>query len=100
MPRSLDAPDSRWQCAEPTSLLWEDWGSTYSVFSAATGETHLLAELPAEVLRQLSGSRPRIGELAETLATLCETDNSEEWQRKIAAIVENLHSLELVQRAP
>lgn len=60
----------------------------------------MIAELPAEVLRQLTQSRPRIDELAETLATLCETDNSTDWQRKIAAIVEDLHSLELVQRAP
>ena len=100
MQQTLDDRNPRWQGAEEASLLWEDWGSAYSVFSPTTGETHLIAELPAEVLRQLSRSRPRITELSETLAKLCETENSAEWQRKIAAIVENLESLELVQRVP
>jgi PqqD family protein of HPr-rel-A system len=98
--QSLDERDTRWQGAGEAPLLWEDWGSAYSVFSPATGETHILTELPAEVLRQLSQSRSRITELSETLAKLCETGNSAEWQRKIAAIVENLESLELVQRVP
>lgn len=90
--------DEVWRGPTPGQALWESWETEHSVFCVATGETHLLSELPAEVLRQLSGSASNVRDLAASLADTCEFDNSEQWQRKIASIILSLHNLELVHK--
>lgn len=82
--------------ANPDTILWESWGTEHAVFCVPTGETHLLSELPAEVLRRLSQSPQTLDGLSEALARDCEVDNSAPWNRKIAAIVKDLRALELV----
>ncbi len=78
------------------ALLWIDWDDGYSVFSAATGETHQLSELPAEALRQLAVAPMSTHDLCATLAAACEADNSAEWQAKIDGILAELFRSELI----
>jgi PqqD family protein of HPr-rel-A system len=90
----------RWRAVSPDRLHWEMLGETTAVFSAATGETHLLNELPAEVLRELGCADHPSDELAEILAGRCELESNEEWRAKIGGIVASLQALELVYEAP
>jgi PqqD family protein of HPr-rel-A system len=86
-----------WQAVGPDRVIFAHWEADYSVFNGNTGETHLLSELPAEVLRQLS-EVPMTGEaLATNLAKLCEVEETPDWACKVADILKDLADLDLVE---
>ncbi len=88
--------DVRWQVQRPQRLMWAQWEGEYSVFDPETGDTHLVNELPAEVLRQLAQASLTAAELAAVLADLCEVAPSPDWQGKIAGILADLADMELI----
>ncbi len=53
-----EAEDRRWGLPEDVGLLWKSWDEEVIVFNQASGQTHLLDALSAEVLRELE-QRPR-----------------------------------------
>ncbi len=62
------AADQRWGLSDDVALLWKSWDEEVIVFNLASGQTHLLDALSAEVLRELE-RRPRtLSELATLLA--------------------------------
>jgi PqqD family protein of HPr-rel-A system len=83
--------------AAPNRLLWAQWESDYSVFDGGTGDTHLLSELPAEVLRQLSQGAMTEAALTAKLARLCEVEETDDWMRKIAGLLAELADIELIE---
>lgn len=87
-----------WRAAPTGCLLYEMWEDGYSVFCRLTGETHQLNELPAEIVRRLEKSPRTISCLAAELSAECEIEDSSDWRRKIAAIVRELHQLELLDK--
>lgn len=89
--------DEYWRVPRPQRLLWAEWNTDYSVFNGNTGETHLLSELPAEVLRQLSRGPVSQAALTSTLAGLCEVEGTSGWSEKIADLLEELADLELIE---
>lgn len=91
----LPAPHA-WRTPGAGQLLWETCGDTYAVFNRVSGETHLLSELPAEVVRELDRSPRAIEELARTLAHSCGIEHSRTWQEKIASIVADLRQMEIL----
>jgi PqqD family protein of HPr-rel-A system len=95
----MELPIGRWRALPAGCLLWEPWEEGYAVFCAATGETHLLAELPGEVLRRLSEAPRAVAELADDLAADCQVESSPEWRAKVWGIVCDLRQLELVEAA-
>jgi PqqD family protein of HPr-rel-A system len=84
---------SRWE-----DLTWVQWEQDYSVFDRLTGETHLLNELPAEILRRLARKPQTLDSLAEDLAGECGFRSDAAWRERIAAIVRNLETLELLHK--
>jgi PqqD family protein of HPr-rel-A system len=78
-------------------LIWEEWEDTYILFHRGTGETHLLNEMPAEILRMLQYPR-RLDDLSVELARLAEAEDNPSWRRKILHVLEELESLSLVER--
>jgi PqqD family protein of HPr-rel-A system len=86
-----------WHAPRSHLLLWATWESDYSVFDGATGDTHLLSELPAEMLRQLSKRPMSWPQLSATLAQLCEVEETRDWAGKVADILKDLADLELVE---
>ena len=90
----------RWRAVDPDQLLWESWEDTHAVFCRTTGETHLVNELPAEVLRELGKSPHSVDELAKLLAARCGVEDSDAWHRKIATVVEGLRLVELLSESP
>jgi PqqD family protein of HPr-rel-A system len=88
--------EARWTVENPTALLWAGWEEEYSIYDRISGETHLLKELPAEILRQLSKT-PRTGaEVASSVASLIEMPDTEDWRSKIASLIADLDNLGLI----
>ena len=90
--------DTQWHVPEPSALIWESWGSEYSLFNRISGETHLINELPAEILRRLTAHPLRTLDLAGSLAADCETESRAQWQETIETILANLNELGLIEK--
>ncbi len=88
---------SRWRLCAPKQLRWQAWPIDYSLFNGDTGETHILSELPASTLQLLQAGPSTSGRLAQELATLCETDNTNDWQHKVCSVLSSLAALELIE---
>ena len=91
-------PSTQWLLPSADDLLWEQWEEDYTVFDRKTRETHLINELPAEILRLLSTRPATTEEITARLAQLCELANTPEWAEKIASVIDNLSSLGLIER--
>jgi PqqD family protein of HPr-rel-A system len=89
--------DRPWQATTPKLVTWAHWDDDYSLFNGSTGETHLLSELPAEVLRQLSQGPLTKAALTSILAQLCEVEETPDWSDKIVGILRELAELELIE---
>jgi PqqD family protein of HPr-rel-A system len=89
---------TRWSVPRWRDFLWERWETGYSLYDCGTGETHLLNELPAEILRLLF-AEPRSEEaVAAVLAEACEVVDDDQWRERIGAVIGNLAALDLVSR--
>lgn len=86
-----------WCVPAHSDLLWEEWETEYTIFDRRSGETHLISELPAQLLRLLSRQSANTSHLAAELAHLCETDNSKRWIEQTSGIINNLTSIGLVE---
>jgi PqqD family protein of HPr-rel-A system len=93
----IEGTSTTWRTARPDRLIWALWESDYSVFDGSTGETHLLSELPAEVLRQLSQGPVSRAALTANLARLCGVEDTPDWGGKISSILGELADLELIE---
>lgn len=93
----IEGTSTAWRATRPDRVIWAHWEVDYSVFNGNTGETHLLSELPAEVLRQLSPGPMTEADLTANLALLCEVAETPDWARKIAGILADLADLELIE---
>ena len=59
----------RWVVTRGASLLWKSWDDNeYVVYSTASGDTHLINNVTAEVLRQLERSDLEFSDLARNVA--------------------------------
>ena len=80
-------------------LRWACWEGEYqySVFDPGTGETHLLNEFPAEILRQLDQGADSVARLAAALADACGVENDARWAAQVASTVATLWRLGLIE---
>jgi PqqD family protein of HPr-rel-A system len=92
-----DNASTQWQAIRPELWIWADWEADYGIYDGGTGETHLLSELPAEVLRQLSRHVMTEAALTAKLARLCEVEETDDWMRKIAGLLAELADIELIE---
>lgn len=80
-------------------LDWASWEGEYqySVFDPGTGETHLLNEFPAEILRQLDQGVDSVARLAAVLAAACGVENDAPWAARVESTVVTLWRLSLIE---
>ena len=90
--------DILWSLVNPDSLTWAVWDQHNALFHGETGETHLLSELPALLLRALADAALSEQALCALAARECDTRSDEPWRQKIHAILLNLEQLELVEQ--
>lgn len=87
----------RWRAVAPAALCWTDWADHVSLFNADSGETHLLSPLPAELLRLLCRHPWGQDRLSRRLASVCECDDDVLWRGRVAAMLDSLTDLELIE---
>ncbi len=89
-----------WSTLADDALYWESWGELHAVFDRLSGETHLLPDLTARVLRKL-GERTSITarQLSEALCE--ETDEScdDQLVMDITRLLQQLQALGLVEKS-
>lgn len=94
---AVDRAIALWRVPVPEALLWYEWETEYTIFDRNSGETHLINELPAQILRHLSERPASSPELAAKLAHLCEVENDKSWAAQTSGIINNLAALGLVE---
>jgi PqqD family protein of HPr-rel-A system len=95
---SLQLEVGSWARRNTYELLWRAWSQNYSVFNPETGETHLVSELPAAVLRLIAQEPRPLPHIAAKLAGICGVEMTTAWERKIVGVLTNLEQIELVEQ--
>jgi PqqD family protein of HPr-rel-A system len=85
-----------WSWKTPT-LLWKSWGEEVIVFNLASGNTHLLNPVAAQVLRALERKPANTFELSSQIAASANIDADEEFIQHVEQLVTNLDELGLVE---
>jgi PqqD family protein of HPr-rel-A system len=81
-------------------FLWQEWSHNYCVFNLETGETHVVNELPAAVLRRLNEEALSLRRLAADLAETCNVEMTTAWEQKLVGVLADLEHIELIERVP
>ena len=88
-----------WQLTSHDTFISEQVGDCIAVYSNATGETHLLDALPAEVLLSLSsGACLTPSEIARAVAKVAD-EPWESWLPQVCKVLERLASMQLVEHS-
>lgn len=88
-----------WSTLAKDVLYWENWGEQYAVYDSLSGDTHLLPELTAYVIRKLVECSYTARQLAEALCV--ETDEScdEHFVMEITRLLHQLQTIGLVEKS-
>lgn len=90
--------ESRWTLVGGDPLLWRSWDpSEYVIYHAASGDTHLINPVTAEVLRQLERAERSPWEIAEAVAKRHDTEADDELVRQITSLLQHLDRIGLVE---
>jgi PqqD family protein of HPr-rel-A system len=79
-------------------MAWAAWEQDNSLFHGETGETHLLSELPALLLRAMARAPQTEDALCTLAAEQCEVRLDAAWRERIRGILGSLEQLELVAK--
>jgi PqqD family protein of HPr-rel-A system len=79
------------------NLLWRQWDDEYIVFDAVSGDTHLLNEVAAEVLRTLSQHPCNALQLTHQVASRLRLESITEFPQNIEKLLGHLEALGLIQ---
>lgn len=60
--------DAEWRGVESHDLLWSTWGDEFIVYRVASGDTHQLNPLAAEVLQTLQQAPVSVKRLTQRIA--------------------------------
>ena len=91
-----EAEDRRWGLPEDVGLLWKSWDEEVIVFNQASGQTHLLDALSAEVLRELEQRPVTVVDLVTLFADRYGL-NSEELGDRLTTICRRFDELGLAE---
>ncbi len=97
----ISARRRRWGISREAPLLWRSWDDDeYVVYSSASGDTHLINEVTAEVLRQLERSELAFSDLVHNVAQTLGTEPDEQIETHVARLLVYLDQIGLVEPAP
>ena len=88
-----------WSTLADDALSWESWDEQHAIFDRLSGETHLLPELTARVLRKVGERACTARHLAEALCA--ETDEACEahFVSDITRLLQQLQVVGLVEKS-
>lgn len=90
---------TRWQAIGGADLLWRAWDDGHVVYNTGSGDTHLLDETAAEVLRALQRGPMDVTALAALVAPV-RGYTPEDAEAYALELLKELERLALVEAAP
>ena len=103
MPHDVEASvrGRRWVIGKSAPLIWRSWDANeYVVYSPASGDTHLINEMTAEVLRQLERSDLEFSDLARSVAESLGAELDPQIDSHIAKLLAYLDQIGLIEAVP
>ncbi len=88
-----------WSTLAGEVLYWESWGEQHTVFDSLSGETHLLPDWTARVLRKLDNRAWIARELAEALCAETGEPCDEQFVMDITRLLQQLQAVGLVEKS-
>lgn len=87
----------KWQVAGEKEFLFRSWDDEFVVYNGATGDTHLLGLVAAQVMLKLQQMPTDVAGLAEWLAPLLQTEPDDELVFVIEQILTDFDSLGIIE---
>ena len=92
---------NRWSVTSQGSFLWENWDEDeFVVYSTASGDTHLINGVTAEVLRQLERRDLEFSQLVLNLAESFGAELDQQTESYVARLLVHLDEIGLVDAVP
>lgn len=91
--------EPRWTTLASDALYWENWDEQHAVFDSLSGETHLLPDLTADVLRKLSERACSARQLAEAICAQMDESCEESFVMEITRLLQQLQAVGLVEKS-
>lgn len=88
-----------WSRPSGGELCWESWDDQHAVFDSLSGETHLLPDLTAQVLRKLNDRGRTAAELAEAICVDPGEPCDEQLAEDIARLMQQLEAVGLAEKS-
>ena len=94
----IEVRPSRWVVSSDSQLIWKSWDADeFVVYSTASGDTHQLHEVTAEVLRQLEHAALEFSDLARNVADALGAELDEQTETYVARLVAHLDQIGLIE---
>jgi PqqD family protein of HPr-rel-A system len=88
-----------WSTPADEAFYWESWDDLHAVFASLSGDTHLLPDLTAHVLRMLDGHAGTASQLAEALCRDMEEPCDEHFVMNVTQLLQQLQAVGLVEKS-
>lgn len=88
-----------WSMPADCVLYWESWGEQHAVFDNLSGETHLLPDLTARVLRKLGEHTFTASQLAQALCGEADESCDQHLVMDITRLLQQLQVVGLVEKS-
>lgn len=86
-----------WRAAD---LRWRSWDQQWAVYNIASGNTHLLTAIAAEILRVLEHKPATAVDLSQKLAASASLRPDEELIDQVRKLLANLDDMGLIESVP
>ena len=97
----IDERPRRWVVNSDSRLIWKSWDSDeFVVYSTASGDTHQLNKVTAEVLRQLEHAALEFSDLARNVADALGAELDDQTETYVARLLAHLDQIGLVELVP
>jgi PqqD family protein of HPr-rel-A system len=92
--------NQKWQVVADNELLFRSWNNEFVVYNGATGDTHLLGLVAAQVMLKLQQMPADSVNLAEWIAPLQQIEPDDEFVIFIEQILMDFDKLGIIERTP
>lgn len=90
----------KWRIPKGSRLIWRSWDSEAVVYHTGSGNTHLLDELSADVLRLIEKQSQTFENLKTYLTSRQFSPSDGKVESWLEELIDKLHSLELIEAEP
>lgn len=90
----------KWQVATENELLCRSWDDEFVVYNGATGDTHLLGLVAAQVMLKLQQTPADAVSLAEWIALMQQIEPDDEFVFFIEKILTDFDNLGIIEHTP